>query len=215
MSAFKDPRIRNFIVIAVSVYFCTRVFNVNTGHILAFLLCAVIIWKIQQEEDKESMDFNTTLEYQLQTIGNPSHFHWDTDLVRLFFNLLPWRKLNANNYDTAIEAVNSVIRIEDDTNLTTEHCVNNYDVAFDKAKLAMNLVHGFVYSIEHPQLVKKLKLVLTRLQLLLEKHLDIIRGQCKFQEEQKGTPNVHSRYIEDAKTVKPLDPSRLSPFDFY
>lgn len=210
-----DPRLRNVIVIVVVLYLCTRVFRIGTGHLLALALIVIILWKFQTDYSTDVTSFNETMEYKLRVIGGPSHFHFDTDLIEIFYNILPWRKLNANNYDSAIEAINNVLIIEEDTGHQREYCVNNYEVARDKAKLALNLVHGFIYSIEHQLLKEKLDLVLTRLQVVLEKHLDIIRGNCDRQEVTKGGPNYFTRYIEDAKGVKAFDDSRMTPFDFF
>src|SRR5215203_4369901 len=110
-SSMLDDRVKSVITVAVIFYLCTRVFNIRVGHILALLLSVIILYKIQNDQTNETMDFNTMMEFQLQAIGNPSHFHYDTDIVRLFYNLLPWRKLNPNNYDTAIEAINSVLKL--------------------------------------------------------------------------------------------------------
>lgn len=210
-----DPRLRNILVSVVVLYLCTRVFRVGTGHLLALALIVIILWKFQNDYSTDIMSFNETMEYQLRVIGNPSHFHFDTDLIEIFYNILPWRKLNPNNYDSAIEAINNVLILEEDTGHQQMYCVNNYEVARDKAKLALNLVHGFIYSIEHPLIKEKLDRVLERLQRILEKHLDIIQGNCDSQEEAKGGPNYFTRYIEDAKTVKAFDDSRMTPFDFF
>lgn len=207
--------VRNVVFILVVVYLTTRTFRITLGHILAFLLCATILYKLQQKEQEDYIDFNTSMSYQLSVIGSPSHFHYDTNLITLFYNILPWRNINANNYDRAIEAVNNILVLEEDTRNVTEFCVDNYDVALEQSRIALNLVHGFIYSIEHQLLVQKLKNVLNRLQQLLERHLDIIRQNCRQKEKNKGRPNIYSRYIQDAKTFKPYDPQRLSPFDYY
>lgn len=210
-----DARLQYVIVVVAAVYLFTRVFNVNVGHLLAVIVSGLIIYYLNEEETRESVDFNTQMEYRLTVIGSPSHFYTDTNMINLFYNILPWRSLNPNNFDNAVQAVNNVLKLEEDTVLTKEFCVNNYDVAFDQAKLGLNLVHGFVYSIEHPLLVQKLKKVCIRLQMLLERHLDNIRTYCENHENEKGRPNIHSRFIEDAKGPKPYDPQRLSPFDYY
>lgn len=209
---------RNLIYIIITVIvvmLSTRVFTINTGHLLAFFVSGLIVYYLQTSRDQDDLDFNATMEYRLEALGAPSHFHLDTNLINLFYNILPWRKLNANNFDQALSSVNTVLKIEKDTNQTVEMCVGNYEVAFDNSKLAMNFVHSFVYSIDHPLMVKKLRNVLQRLQQLLERHLDRIRDNCDKQENAKPTRNILSRFIEDAKDVKAFDPQRLSPFDYY
>ena len=212
---FPNRNLSYVATVAVVFFLCTRVFRIRIGHILAMMLCVVIIYKLENEQSADDLDFNTTMEYQLQVIGEPSQFHNDTNLIDLFYNIVAWRDINANNYDQAIDAVNDILQLEQDTMNSTEYCVDNYDVARDKAKFALNLVHGFVYGIDHALLIDKLTKVLGRLQSLLETHLDQIRINCENQEQRKGKPNVYTRYIEDAKTFKAYDPDHMSTFDYY
>jgi hypothetical protein len=170
---------------------------------------------VHQEEKQDSNDFFIQVEARWKSLGSPSHLYNDVNLVNLFYNIMPWRKMNAYNFDQAVIAVNNVLKLENETFNMTEFCVDNYDVAMEQVSLAMNLVHGFILSMEEPLLVQKLKNVLKRLRTLLERHLDVIRNNCKVQEKNKGQPNIYSRFIQDGKGVKPFDEKRLSPFDFY
>ena len=99
--------------------------------------------------------------------------------------------------------------------IVLKRCVDNYDVAYDQRNIAMNLMHGFIYAIDNPVLVVKLKTFLKKLQQLLEKHLLIIQGNCDTLEKDKGGIDVNSRFIEDTYGPKPYDGASMSQFDYY
>lgn len=210
-----DITLKHVAIVIVTFVLFTRVFKVGIGHVFALVLCLVILFKVHQEEKVDDNSFLTQVEARWKSLGSPSHLYHDVNIVNLFYNMLPWRKLNAYNYDQAIAAVNNVLKLESETYDMTEFCVDNYDVAMEQVSLSMNLVHGFIYSLEEPLLVQKLRNVLKRLRSLLERHLDVIRGNCKMQEKNKGRPNIYTRYIQDAKSVKPFDDTKMSPFEFY
>ena len=123
--------------------------------------------------------------------------------------------MNENNFDLAIAAVNVVLQLENDTEKALQRCVDNYEVAYDKYKAAMNYIHTFSYNLEgQPQLISKLKIVLQKLHELLQKHLNKIQANCQVVEDAKPTRDVNSRFIEDAHGPKPFDPS-AGTFDYY
>ncbi|KAJ3371233.1 hypothetical protein GGF31_003410 [Allomyces arbusculus] len=133
------------------------------------------------------------MEFKLEHLGTPSHFHHDSDLINLFYDLRTWRKLNEYNYDQAIVAVNNILKLESEAANLKTTCVENYEVARDMAKLALNLVHGFVYSIEHPLIVEKLERVLEKLQEILAGHLHQINLTCQANEAEKGR-DINSKF---------------------
>ncbi|KAJ3348380.1 hypothetical protein GGF32_006244 [Allomyces javanicus] len=202
------------LVALISVFMFTRVFAIGQGHILAFVTTVLVVYLIQQHETTESFSFNSSMEAKLTALGSPSHFHVDSDLINLFHDLQPWRALNPYNYDQAIAAVNNVLRIEVESAGMTTHCIDNYQVAQDMVKLAMNLVHGFVYAMDHHLVIEKLERVLIRLQDLLAGHLHQILTTCNANERIKGT-DIHSKYVQDESTAKAYDPDHTTPFDLF
>ncbi len=201
----------------VILYLSTRIIKAGTGHIFALLLAGMIIYKLQGKESETFSSNNEEADYMLRVIGNPSHFHLDVNFVLLFFDVNDWKKRNPNNYHHAIQAVNNVLKIEEDSEKGLKRCPDNYEVAFDQAKTALNLMHGYVYVMSDKLLLDKLKKVLARLQQLLHRHLGKIRGNCRSIEERKPTKDVHSREPAsyDLDEPQPYDPQTSSQFDYY
>ncbi len=205
-----------YVIIACAIlYLCTRVVKINLGHIFALGACYIIITNLRKKELQENVTFNQETDYRLELLGSPSHFHMDINIINLFYNIYGWRQRNANNFDHAIKAVNNVLRIDQETSIPLQRCVDNYEIAYDQTKIAMNMMHGFVYAIDHPLLVKKLKKVLVRLNQLLERHLQNIQKNCEKTEAKKESVDVNTRYIEDAIGPKAYDGTTMSQFDYY
>lgn len=205
-----------YLLIALAILFIsTRVIQAKASHIFAVLLGYLIISKLREKEVTETLNFNQNIDYRNELLSSPSHFHMDVNIINLFFSIFGWRNKNANNYDNAVKAVNNILRLEADTEGKLERCVDNYEVAFDQSKTALNLIHGFVYTLDHPLLIKKLKKVLARLQQLLQRHLENIRKNCQISEDIKDGRDTNSRFIEDAEGPKPFDGQKMSQFDYY
>lgn len=209
----------NFVYVSIALailFLSTRILNAGPAHIFALLLGGLIITHLKQQGANETMTFNTEMDYRNGMLSTPSHFYQDTNLINLFFSIYGWRKLNAYNYDAAIAAANNVLQLEEDSENQLERCVDNYEVAYEQSRICLNYVHSFVYSVQQPLLVKKLKAVLARLQQLLERHLVNIQRNCERDELAKPTRDLNSRFIEDAHGPKPYDPyTQVTSFDFY
>lgn len=205
-----------YVIIALIVIFTsTRLIRAGPSHIFALACIYIIVTTLQQQESQSTLSFNHKMDYKLDMLGSPSNLHRDSNLINLFYDIYGWRALNANNFDNAIKAVNNVLQIESDSEKPLKRCVDNYEVAVDQRNIAMNLIHGFIYSIDQPILVTKLKKVLIRLQDLLERHLSNIQRNCETLEQKKGGIDVNTRFIEDAKGPKPYDGAETSRFDYY
>jgi hypothetical protein len=204
-----------FIIGLVVLFTSTRLIKAGPSHIFSLMLGYLIIVKLREKEKEGNLSFNEKMDYRNELLSAPSHFHLDANLINLFYSIFGWREKNANNFDHAVAAVNNILKIESDTEKDLERCVDNYEIAFDQSKIALNMIHGFVYTLDHPLLIKKLKKVLVRLQQLLERHLQNIRDNCEITEEKKATRDVNSRFIEDSQGPKPFDGDKMSQFDYY
>ena len=196
-----------YVIIGLTVLFIsTRIIKAGPAHIFALLLGGVIITHIQQKSATEVMSFNAEMDYRNGLLGSPSHFYLDSNLINLFYSIFTWRQLNEKNFDNAVEAANNVLHLREDTENQLERCVDNYEIAYEQSKLCMNYVHTFVYAVQQPLLIKKLKAVLARLQQLLERNLVAIQRNCENLELAKPKRDINSRFIEDALGPKPYDP---------
>ncbi|KAI8822781.1 hypothetical protein BJ741DRAFT_715272 [Chytriomyces cf. hyalinus JEL632] len=212
-SPFADPffdktKFLQYLVAALSLFFIsTRVLHIHAGHIFALLLC-LVLWFHLERQPGELQTLYTTLDSKLAALGNPSHFYMDANVINFFYSIFRWRDKNAQNFDEAVASVNNVLRIHSDAEKPLLRPVDSYDVARDQATAALNLMHGFVYSIDQPLLIDKLKVMLTRLQQLLERHLVKIQERCA-----PNDINQHTRYIQPAGP-KPNDP-QAKDFDLF
>ena len=203
-----------YVIIGMIIFLIsTRLSKARSGHIFAVITSYLIIQRLQQQASDSTMSFNEKMDYRLDLLGAPSHFHADTNIINLFYNIYGWRDLNAYNFDNAIKAINNILKIEQDSNLPLQRCVDNYEVAYEQRSIALNLMHGFIYSLDNPILVSKLKKVLERIQQLLERHLVTIQKNCENIENAKNGIDVNSRFIEDAlvlnHTMAPRRPSSI------
>jgi len=205
-----------YVILGMGMLFVsTRLMKAGPSHVFALLATYLLVQQLQKRQAQSVMSFNDEMDYRLGMLGSPSHFHMDADIINLFFNMYGWRASNAYNFDNAIKAVNNILQIEKDSEKPIARCVDNYDIAYDQKNIATNLVHGFVYTIDNPLLVTKLKKALERLGNLLERHLVKIQRNCESLENAKESIDVNSRFIEDALGPKPYDGANMSQFDYY
>lgn len=210
------PPEAQYVLLAMACFWVsTKVLHAGSGHLFALYVAAGIIYYLQTTRTTETLDFNQQTKFKYEVLGAPEFFHYDTNLIELFYNIYPWRAVDAYSYDHAIKATNNVLSVEADSEKPLQRCVDNYEIARDQAKIALNLLHTFVHKLDHPLLVEKLKNVLSRLQLLLERHLDKILQNCRSHEDKKETVDVNTRFVEDDKNVKPFDPDFEVHYDMY
>ncbi len=206
-----------YVIIALTVLFVsTRILNAGPAHIFALLLGGVIITHLQRQSATEVMSFNAEMDYRNGLLGTPSHFYLDTNLINLFYSIYTWRQLNEKNFDSAVEAANNVLHLKEDSENQLQRCVDNYEIAYEQSKICLNYVHTFVYAVQQPLLIKKLKAVLARLQQLLERNLVSMQRNCEKLELAKPKRDINSRFIEDVLGPRPYDPyTSKTAFDLF
>ena len=207
----------NFIYVVIFlciIYISTRIVKAKSSHIFGLIVSIIIIYKLQNIQLDETITFNNEIDYKYKTIGNPSHFYMDVNLINLYYSIYKWKNLNSHNYNESIASVNNILKIEQESK-DLNKCVDNYEIALEQSKNALNMMHGFIYNISHKQLVEKLNNVLKRLQQLLTRHLEAIRMNCNEIENKKDKIDVHSRFIEDHNGPKAFDEFSTTQFDLY
>ena len=215
LSTLPDMKLHHVIITVFLFFTSTRILSANTTHIFALILIYLVLTRVQAKEAETGMDVNQDMDYKLEMLGAPLYFHVDVNFINLFFDIFGWREKNPNNFDHAIKSVNNVLKLETDTEKPLKRCMDSYEVAFDQGKIALNMMHGFVYVLDHPLKIEKLKKVLTRLQQLLERHLAKMRENCDVLENAKESLDIDSKFVQDSHGPKPYDSHKMSPFDFY
>lgn len=197
----------------MGIMFVVSKIKLKTTHAVGLVISYLVITKLKSESSTQVSTFIDEMELKLSAIGSPSHFFMDTNMIVLFYDILSWRKRNANSFDVAIDAVNNVLKLEEQSMMLSEFCVEHYEIAREQRTVALNSIYALTYELEHYTLVRnKLRAVLRRLMELLERHLDSIRMNCANAESKKDKPDVLTRYIEDAKGVKAFDPT-INPME--
>jgi hypothetical protein len=203
-----------FVIVGLVVlYFSTRILQAKSSHLFAVLIGGYIIYYLNNESKNSTVSFNASMDYKYKTIGNPEYFYIDANLINLYFSIYKWKNLNPHNYQESLKAVSNILKIELDSQNKINNCVDSYNIAFDQSKLALNMMHGYIYNIDNPLLIEKLKKVLERLDQLLTRHLKRIEINCDNNEGKKDKVDVKTRYIQDSNGPKPYD--EYTNFNFY
>lgn len=178
--------------------------GIKLSHVL--LLAALYFLSQRLYRDRtQNLTFIDTMKRKWQDLGTPSQFYLDPNFIVLFHDILEWRSLNPSNFDTAIRGVNNILLLAEESKMLRYNCVNNYQVAMDHRKLVLNSVYGLRYTLGYQGIYQnKLRSVVHRLMVLLERHVDLIRKNCKRISDTHT--DSKTRYIIDAKTVKAYDP---------
>ena len=132
----------SYIAVAGAIFFVsTRILKAESSHVFALLCCLFLFMVTRDQRTYLDSDFNTRTELRFKTLGSPSHFHFDTNLINLFYGLLSWRALNPDAFDTCLESCNNVLIIQGHVESGAERCVDSYDIAADQARVALKHLH--------------------------------------------------------------------------
>ena len=203
------PPAEIFLAVIVITFVCTRIMRPKLGHLLALLL-SVVTWYAWQSGAQDSRtQYLRDMERKYNEIGAPANMHSDARLVHFFHWLRDWRRLNPDAYDNALAASDGILRLERDVHSGLERCDDNYDVALSLYSVAMNHVHSFLFSIEHPVEVKRLRNALFALRSLLLSHLSVISASCSS----RDTSDPGARYRTDIDEPAPYGGD--DPFSVY
>ena len=186
------------VVVIVILFASTRVFSISLSHIFALILSIYCISQLNNDDDQKKTAYDD-LDYRNEQIGSPSNFYMDANFINYFYNIFMWRALNSDNFDTAIAAVNNILKIEKDSEISND--IQEYDIAYQMAKLAVTMIHGIVYSFKVPKETENLDISLVKLQKLLLKHLEIIKTNY---ENNNDLVNVNTKYIDDISLPDPF-----------
>lgn len=198
----------------VIFYLCTRVLKIGTGHVFALLITSAMLWTARANDSAGKMRMYQRLEDQIRAIGRPKYLYVDSNAVDFFYDYLGWRALNPDNYDRCVEAVDNMLRILVDTEKPLVRCVDHYQIAAEFGSVALNMMHGFVYVVDQPVLMKKLNRALYRLEGLVTKYLKQMRRNCAAIERGKGRRDVNWSFVPEDDVPHPYDPTE-TVFDFY
>lgn len=203
------PPVEVLLSIVIITFVCTRIVRPKLGHLLALFLSAVT-WYAWQSTTQDSRNrYLQDMERKYDEIGAPANMHSDARLIQFFHWLRDWRRLNPDAYDNALAASDGILRLERDVQTGVSRCDDNYDVALSLYSVAMNHVHSFLFSIDNPLEVERLRNALVALRTLLLSHLSLISATCSSQD----TSDHGARYLIDVDEPAPFGGE--DPFSVY
>ncbi|KAJ3066005.1 hypothetical protein HK102_007763 [Quaeritorhiza haematococci] len=190
----------------------TRVFHISLGSVFALLVTVLVITWIHRSQTLGVAQFHASLDQKLKAIGNPDHFHHEPDFILIFYAIWSWKRINPDAFRKALQATNNVLKLARDIETGVNRCADNYGIAFRLSRKALNYVHSYVYSINHPLLIAKLKTILVRLNKTFESVLTRLQETCRNTE---NNVNAHTSFVGFADGPRKHDPMSDSPFDYY
>lgn len=161
------------------LFISTRIVHISLGHILTFMIAVLLFWYINFQETSKQFNSNEELDSKLKVIGNPSHFYYDVNLIEFFYSIRYLQKRRPDDYAQLVGVTNTILKIEKELNNLTEQYVEEYEIALEKAKIAMNILHGFVFDLNNPYEVEDHIANLTRYQQLIQRHLEEMKKICQ------------------------------------
>ena len=197
------PLDRTAVATLLIFFLSTRVIKATAAHVFALILSLVAIAFFNRESAGFKERYLTDMERKYDAIGAPANLHADARLVQFFFWLRDWRKLNPDAYDNAVDATDNLLKLEADVLLGTSRCGDQYAVALDLYRTAMNHLHAFVFSLSQPTEVLRLRNALSAIQKLLLSHLNIVSTACKTSETAEMT--VNTQFLDSLRQPVPYD----------
>lgn len=144
----------------------------------------------------------------------PENFGKYPDLVDFFFSIQDFYKYNPQAYEEMIFNVESMITIYEDVKKGIRFCKDNYDVAEQKKRNAINSLHSIIYSIEDNQVVtRKLNRAMRILNNILSNYTYKILEKCKGEIEKDGYDN-EKHFIELDYHPRPFNEFVKEDFTF-
>ena len=182
-----------FVVIVICITVIVHI-SPSMVAVLGGIVGIIFVYFLNDRKVAQVQSFNEDLQWRLQSLyPRPQNFELDPDLINLFYNIRDMRSYNSLAYDKALKNVDSLLRVLKDVQIGVQHCEQNYELAHDKYKNAMNHMHSVIYNIPLSDVtLNKYNAALKQLQLILKRHLDTIYKICKAQRREQGnTSDMH------------------------
>jgi hypothetical protein len=186
------------------------VFNaleVKARHILTLAVVIILVLYRNDKIISKSIGTNRELELKLKLLSNeePLYFHYDPDMINLFFSVKDYRKFNKDSYEKAIKTTDNVLHIRSDIEKGIKNNVRSFEIAQMMASRSLNYMQSFIISLPVVKVLHdKHYAVLNRHHILLKRNLDYMYKKCK---DATVDIDITTKFITDYNGEKPYNPN--------
>jgi hypothetical protein len=162
-----------------------------------------------QEEAAQVRQLRERHAFVTSGLHGSSNYAHDPNFVSLLYNLRGYKGQNRAEYARLVEILNDFLAIASEFDRLQHTQTENYEVARDLARAALNCLYGFIHTTGHHKIYQdQHRSAMQRLMHLCERHLDAMHKMLGRE------VSVNTRYVIDAKSFKPYD-AAASPFDWF
>ncbi len=210
-------------ILVVCLYLFTNgIVDIRAGHGFAIAVTLGIVWYMSDRQLNSETTFNASLANKLADLPGVKYFHLDPDMINIFHSISgDLAQLNPKVYMDALKSIDSLLKIRSnfETGALTSNPFESFQVAEQQGKTALNSCHSFVHSIsDNTVLYDKHTAFVQRLQLLIQRNLDYMKGEMDSSVSAKLDVNTH--FVDDYNGPVSIDKARgttlsESLFNFY
>lgn len=212
---FRSIKLTKLFIYAVAIgitFILTKYLNLNIYLTLPLAIFLVLL-DISKVFVFDTVQSDNILSKLSDISPHPVNFSDYPDLIELFYALRRISQLNFKEYSRVIYNVDAVIALYNNVLTGVTYCKHNYDVAKDRARDALNAMHGLIYSIEtNPYVTQKYHDALKALKKILNAFLTKIRSICKNRRENKGWDHTANIIFPGPE---PYSNNKLNEFEYY
>ncbi len=184
------------VVVFCGILLLNRI-NPNINTILGIIVSLMLVYYINDKQITTGSNFIANMSEALsgQYLKHTNYFHIDSELVQFMQNIKEYHKYNPFIYRKIVKTIDSFLNIVSDMEKDTVGMGELYQVANDKKHLAMNALHSMIHSIPYSESSNiKYQNALTRLEVLLNKHIDTIYQYMVYSYGKKPI-NTETKFI--------------------
>ena len=186
-------------------------------HIIIIIICALIIFYLNEKRRSTSLTRMQELELKLISIfPKPKFFYLDSGLVELLHSIKEYKQYNPLAYNKLIRILDDFLELTLDIEKEVDNCTALYDILQNLKDSALNNLHSMIYNIPSDIRAEvKLDDAISSLHYILNFHLEQIRIKCNKKYNKDG-PTIHNKYLNNPTIhPKPLDEFVNDRFDLY
>ena len=202
------------------VLFCTILLikRINPGKniIIALVVAVLIIYYVNDKDHTTGANYITTMRNKLASkeLTDTKYFYLDSELVDLVYDIKEYRLYNPFVYRKLVGIIDSFLNLVSDMEKDTTRMGELFQIAEQKKYSALNALHSMIHSIPRtPTTTVKYQHALTRLETLLNNHLDTIYQYTVYSYGKKPI-NIETKFIYK-NHPKAVNESIDNHYDYY
>jgi len=187
-----------YAIIVLSCIFVASYFNFGINVMTGLIISGIIIYYYISNKNMVAEEEEEILKRKIKNIHKPPKIMDKyTELIDYFYSIRDFYPYNPGTYDAILANVESLLIILEDVKEGTINCKQNYEVAIEYRRNALNHLHSLIYSI-HPNkhITKKLNIAQRNLNMILNKYVQDIKNICNKKTDEEGL-NIDNGYIYD------------------